>query len=158
MEQNNSNDNVFKFSKTFSSSQLEDIIPKSEKENESNEKNNIINTHSKERSNPYQLENDEILPYSPEMLEDLLKSDSKVSESKNNTSEKKQKNEKKIKDNEKVNNIPSYDNNKSNINNNNIKENNSKGDNILSFEELLIKKKQIENISNNDNKENKPKK
>ena len=158
MEQNNSNVNVFKVSKTFSSSQLEDIIPKSEKENESNEKNNIINIHSKERSNPYQLENDEILPYSPEMLEDLLKSDSKVSESKNNTSEKKQKNEKKIKDNEIVNNIPSYDNNKSNINNNNIKENNSKGDNILSFEELLIKKKQIENISNNDNKENKPKK
>ena len=158
MEQNNSNDNVFKVSKTFSSSQLENIIPKSEKENESNGKNNIINNHSKERSNPYQLENDEILPYSPEMLEDLLKSDSKVSESKNNTSEKKQKNEKKIKDNEKVNNIPSYDNNKRNIKNNNIIENNSKGDNILSFEELLVKKKQLENNSNNDKKENKQKK
>ena len=158
MEQNNSIDNKLKGSKTFSSSQLEDIIPNSEKENESNRKNKIINDHSKEGSNPYLLENDEILPYSPEMLQDLLKSDSKVSESKNNTSEKKQKNEIKEKDNENVNNILSHDNNKSNFKNNNIKENNSKGDNILSFEELIKKRKQKENTSNNDNKENKAKK
>ena len=84
------------------------------------------NDDANQESNPYMLENEEILPYSPEMLEDLLKSDSKVSRSNNNTSEKIQKNEKKIKNYEKINNVHSHNRNKNinNIKNNNIKEKN----------------------------------
>ena len=154
MEQISFNDNILKVSKSFNSSQLEDIISNNVKENESND-NNIKN-----RSNHYLLENDEILPYSPEMLEDLLKTDSKVSENnnKNNTSAIKQNNEKKIKDNENVNNILSNEENKDNIKKNNIREKNQKEDNILSLEELNKKRKKKENTLSSDNKENKPKK
>ena len=98
MDENNSNDNDLKVLKSFNSSQMADIISNNMKENESSRRNNNTNNDiANQESNPYMLENEEILPYSPEMLEDLLKSESKVSGSKNNTSEKIKKNEKKNK-------------------------------------------------------------
>jgi hypothetical protein len=98
MDENNSNDNDLKVLKSFNSSQLADIVSNNMKEYESSKKNNNMNNDdANQESSPYMLENEEILPYSPEMLQDLLKSDSKVSGSKNNTSEKIKKNEKKLK-------------------------------------------------------------
>ena len=160
MDENNSNDNDLKVLKSFNSSQMADIISNNMKENESSRRNNNTNNDiANQESNPYMLENEEILPYSPEMLEDLLKSESKVSGSKNNTSEKIKKNEKKIKNYEKINNVHSHNINKNNIKNNNIKEKNRKEDNILSFEEIIKKRnKQKENtasIENNNKKINK---
>ena len=155
MDENNSNDIDLKVLKSFNSSQLADIISNNMKENESSRKKSYMNNDdANQESNPYMLENEEILPYSPEMLEDLLKSDSKVSRSNNNTSEKIQKNEKKIKNYEKINNVHSHNRNKNinNIKNNNIKEKNRKEDNILSFEEIIKKKNnQKENTTSIEN-------
>ena len=144
MNENNSNENDLKILKSFNSSQLADIISNNVKENENNRRNNNMNNdEANQESNLYKLENEEILPYSPEMLADLLKSDSKVSGSINNTAEKIQKSEKKVKNYEKINNVQIQNNNKNNrnnIKNNNIKENNRKEDKIMSFAELMKKK------------------
>ena len=162
MDENNSNENDLKVLKSFNSSQLADIVSNNMKEFESSRKNNNMNNDDgNQESNLYMLENEEISPYSPEMLQDLLKSDSKVSGSKNNTAEKIQKNEKKVQNYEKINNVHSHNTNKNNIKNNNIKEKNKnrKEDNILSFEEIIKKQNnQKENATSFESNNKKVKK